>query len=71
MCRIIFLDNWYDRIYEETDGMNEYEESAIYRYSDFVKGSRLACCLPVEKWMDGCTFEICGVPELGELKHFR
>lgn len=43
------------------------EQATLYKFTDIRKDVRLSCCIPVEKWMDGCTFEIWAPPELSEL----
>lgn len=67
MCRIVLKDNWYDKVNQETEGMTDEEEYLLQKYTDARKDMRLSCCLPVEKWMDGCTFEIYSPPEVSEL----
>lgn len=67
MCRIVLLDNWYEKVHQETDGMSVEEEDLLVKYTDARKDMRLSCCLPVEKWMDGCTFQIYPPPEVSEL----
>ena len=66
-CRIILKDNWYNKIHEETEGITKEEQSLLLHFPDIRKNVRLACCLPVEKWMNGCTFEVLPDPELSEL----
>ena len=47
-CRIVFEDNWFKRIHEETDGYNENEELLLNAsVLDLKSNTRLACCVPV------------------------
>ena len=55
-CRIVFEDNWFKRIHEETDGYNENEELLLNAsVLDLKSNTRLACCVPVQAWMEGLT----------------
>ena len=66
-CRIVFKDNWYEKINEETDGMTRDEQILLLHFQDIRQKTRLACCIPVESWMNGCTFELLPDPELSEI----
>lgn len=66
-CRIILKDNWYEKIHRETEGTTKEEEALLMHFPDIRQQVRLACCIPVESWMNGCTFEILPDPELSEL----
>lgn len=67
-CRIVFKDNWYEKVQEETDGTIRIEQALLLQFSDIRKNVRLSCCIPVEKWMDGCTFEILPDPTPSEIR---
>lgn len=71
MCRIVLTDNWYEKVNEETDGISNPEQATLLVFTDIKKNVRLSCCVPVEKWMDGCTFEIYTPPEMSESTRFN
>lgn len=53
-CKVVFDDNWYKKILEETNNMAEYEEDALHIFStDKISTTRLSCCVPIEAWMEG------------------
>ena len=58
-CRIVLEDNWFERVQEETDGYNVHEEKLLVgTVIDVKTNSRLACCVPVESWMNGLTCSV-------------
>jgi hypothetical protein len=58
-CRVLLHDNWFERVHEETDGYNFYEEQLLAgSVMDPKYNARLACCIPIESWMEGMTCSI-------------
>ena len=60
-CRVVLEDNWFNRVHEETEGYNDNEEQLLFALSqDLKSNSRLACCIPIEQWMEGmtCTVDV-------------
>ncbi len=68
MCRVVLEDNWYNRVDKETDGMAEQERHMLAEYTtDLQANTRLACCIPIEPWMDGMTLSVDPEPTAGGL----
>lgn len=65
-CRIVLEDNWFQRVHQETDGYNENEELLLNGALDVKSNTRLACCIPVEAWMEGLTCTVDVTPAEGE-----
>lgn len=66
-CRIVFEDNWFKRVHEETEGYNNVEELLLNsNVLDLKSNTRLACCVPVEAWMEGLTCYVDPDPNEGE-----
>lgn len=58
-CRVVLKDNWFQRVQAETDGYNENEELILNSLvADLKSNTRLACCVPIEPWMEGLTCEV-------------
>ena len=58
-CRVVLEDNWFERVHEETDGLNENEERILATgVLDAQSNTRLACCIPIESWMSGLTCSV-------------
>ena len=58
-CRVVLKDNWFQRVQKETDGYNEREEQLLHTsMADLKSNTRLACCVPIEAWMEGLTCEV-------------
>jgi hypothetical protein len=58
-CRVVLEDNWYNRVDKETDGMSSQEVSCLKEtVSDIQANTRLACCIPIESWMNGMTLKV-------------
>lgn len=70
-CRVILEDNWFNRVDKETGGQSQQEVYCLKEtVSDLQVNTRLACCVPIEPWMNGMTLRVDpglhegGVPEL-------
>lgn len=62
-CRVVFHDNWFERVQEETAGYNTHEEIILSAgVLDVKSKTRLACCVPIESWMEGMTLSIDETP---------
>lgn len=69
-CRVILLDNWFNKVNEETDGQSKRETDLLSSQLDNRNDLRLSCCVPVESWMEGLTFEIYTPAEISEAPKF-
>ena len=62
-CRVVLEDNWFERVHNETDGYNTFEEQILMAgVIDGKSSTRLACCVPVESWMEGLTCSVDPTP---------
>ncbi len=56
---MVLKDNWFQRVHAETDGYNENEDLILNSSVVNLKSNtRLACCVPIESWMNGLTCEV-------------
>jgi ferredoxin len=71
-CRVILEDNWYNRVHNETDGMSEQERFQLTEtQNDLQANTRLACCVPIESWMNGMTLRVDPEPTEGSLAELQ
>lgn len=67
-CRVVLEGNWFQRVHKETDGFNENEEYLLKTNpADLKSNTRLACCVPVEPWMEGLTCAVDVDPVEGDV----
>ena len=58
-CKVILEDNWFNRVDKETDGMSAQEQYCLSEnVPDLQSNTRLACCVPIESWMNGMTLRV-------------
>ena len=61
-------DNWVNRVNNETDGASDQEKFVLSeRQSDLQSNTRLACCIPIESWMNGMTLRVDPEPTEGSV----
>lgn len=65
-CRVVLQDNWFNRVDKETNGMSDREKFVLQQSQlDLQANTRLACCIPIEGWMNGMTLSIDAEPAPG------
>jgi hypothetical protein len=57
---------WFSRLAHEVGKPNNYEQNIIDTTTYPNATTRLACCIPIEEWMNEMSFKIIDADEVDE-----